>query len=266
MHLRWLGSLVVMLSAACTALAQPPAEDDPLHERYSVRGVEPMDYSGYFDFLDRVRAKAIADQTPDLRPGDPDLSGFVNFTVTTDAALRLWEVRILDVHVETEASGHRPLDVRLRWPKDVSGMEARFPFAAIRQAFERARLSEESPEWIAQRDRMWPDVSDTARRIDWANKPIDIHSCPKLAAGLRQIRDAPPPLELIPSFTPIGDKPRDIIVLIADGWSISLGWNGGPNQFDGGRANPDQGSELGRTLMRLVGDAEECAGLERTLP
>ena len=266
MHLRWLGILPLMLATACAALAQPPAEDDPLDERYSIRGVEPMYYSGYFDFLDRVRTKAIADQTPDMRPEDPALSGFVNLTVTTDAALRLWGVRILDVHVQTDVSGRQRIDVRLRWPKDVSATEARFPFGGIRQAFERAKLDVESPEWIGQRDRLWPDVAETARQVVWGDQRIDMQACPKVLAGLRRFRDTPPPVELIPRYAELGDKGDDRVVVTADGWSLMLAWNGGPDRFNGGRANPDQTSELGEALLQLVGDAEECAGIERTLP
>lgn len=95
---------------------------------------------------------------------------------------------------------------------------------------------------------------------------LDLNSCPQLVADLRQLRDDPPALELIPRWTNLGDSPNDDLVVASDGWGITLLWNGGPNEYDGGLSNPNQTSRLGRALLKLVGDAEVCAGLKRSLP
>lgn len=265
MNVRCLSCIVLAVAWAFNASAEPHTNADPFDARYTVHGIAPSAYLGFWEYSDEVLSKAFPPIST-ISDKERSRSGVLGFTVTTSAALHYWEVRRLSVRIRMGSTTGEPIEVHLAWPTGVDALERTFPFEAIRQAFERSNLAPDSPEWIAQRNRLWPDPALMAAKIVTV-RPLDTTKCPQLLGRLRQLRDKPPALELIPRLANLGDAPTtEYLVVTADGWGIELLWNGGPDEYDGGLSSPNQTSELGQILLKLVGDAEVCAGLERSLP
>jgi hypothetical protein len=265
MNIRCFGyCFILAMGWAFDASAQPRIDDDPFDARYTIRGIEPSDYLGFGDYANEVLSLALP-QTSNANDKENTHVGLSGFTVTTTAALHFWEVRRLRVRTRLSFPGAESTEIHLTWPTNVHVLEETFPFKTIRQAFERSNLRPDSPEWISQRNRLWPDPASMATKIA-TDRLLNISSCPQLLTRLRQLRDDPPALELIPRLVNLADAPTGNLMVASDGWGITLLLNGGPNQYNGGLYTPDQTSELGQALLKLVGDAEVCAGLERSLP
>jgi hypothetical protein len=259
-------AVAVVLASLGTASAERSSGDEQFATRFAVRGVEPWDYLGYDEYWNSVRSLVSQRMAlpPDATDANEAYSGLADFTVVTQAALRRWQMRRLSVRIKRTSRGSDSVEVHLTWPSDVRATQSMFPFRAIREAFQKSALAADSPEWIAQRNRMWPDPVSVAAKIVVTDRSLDVTKCPLLLGHLRQLRDEPPALELIAPYAKLADSPDQDILVTADGWGISMVWNGGP-KFDGGRASPSQSGALGHALLGIVGDAEVCAGLERTV-